>query len=327
MNNRLWQNLDFAQLQAISLVLHNSTGAPSSPVEGQKYMNTTTHIEYTWNWTSWINALDRANHTGTQLAATISDFNTAVRTNRLDQMASPTAEVSMNSQKITSLANPTNLTDAVNLQYVQDLLNWTDWKDSVRCATTANITLSGLQTLDWITVVAWERVLVKDQTTASENGIYVAASSAWSRSEDADEDWELTSATALFIEEWSTYADTQWRITTDWDITIWTTSITFWQIGAWTSYSAWSGVEINGSVISLDTDVAVTKYATNIWDNSNTSFTVTHNLNTLDIQVTVREISSWEEIIVPSQASTVNQAVIEFAAAPTTEQYRVVIQG
>jgi len=76
------------------------------------------------------------------LASTISDFNTAVRINRLDQMASPTAEVSMNSQKITSLANPTNLTDAVNLQYVQDLLNLTDWKDSVRCATTTDITLS-----------------------------------------------------------------------------------------------------------------------------------------------------------------------------------------
>lgn len=62
--------------------------------------------------------LARANHTGTQTASTISDFNTAVRTNRLDQMAAPTAAVSLNSQKITSLADPTSAQDAVTLNYI-----------------------------------------------------------------------------------------------------------------------------------------------------------------------------------------------------------------
>ena len=65
-----------------------------------------------------VNPLDRANHTGTQLASTISDFNTAVQTNRLDQMAAPTAAVSLNSQKITNLADPTNAQDAVTLNYI-----------------------------------------------------------------------------------------------------------------------------------------------------------------------------------------------------------------
>lgn len=69
----------------------------------------------------------RANHTGTQTASTISDFNTAVRTNRLDQMAAPTGSVSLNSQKVTSLATPTDNTDAATKAYVDtkvaDLVN------------------------------------------------------------------------------------------------------------------------------------------------------------------------------------------------------------
>ena len=62
--------------------------------------------------------LARANHTGTQLAATVSDFDTQVRTNRLDQMAAPTGSVSANSQKITNLATATTSTDAINKDYV-----------------------------------------------------------------------------------------------------------------------------------------------------------------------------------------------------------------
>jgi hypothetical protein len=65
-----------------------------------------------------VDPLDRANHTGTQTAATISDFNTAVRTNRLDQMTAPTTSVSMNSQKVTNVATPTDSGDAVNLGYI-----------------------------------------------------------------------------------------------------------------------------------------------------------------------------------------------------------------
>jgi len=69
----------------------------------------------------------RANHTGTQLAATVSDFDTQVRTSRLDQMAAPTGSVSVNSQKITSLGTPTANADAATKLYVDtkvaDLVN------------------------------------------------------------------------------------------------------------------------------------------------------------------------------------------------------------
>jgi hypothetical protein len=68
------------------------------------------------------------------------------------------------------------------------------FKQSVRCATTANITLSGTQTIDGIAVVAADRVLVKNQTTAAQNGIYVVAAGAWTRSLDADAASEIGAA-------------------------------------------------------------------------------------------------------------------------------------
>lgn len=327
MNNRLWQSLDFGQLQALNMALHNSTWAPTSPVEWQKYINTTTHIEYVYNGTDWINALDRSVHTGTQLASTISDFDSQVQTSRLDQMASPTASVDFNGQKITWLGTPTLDTDASTKLYVDNLLNGTDWKDSARVISVANITLSWTQTIDDISVVDWDRVLVAGQTTWSENGIYIVSTGAWARSEDWDDSGDLTPSTCLFIEEGTSYADSQWRITTDWTIVIWTTDIVWAQIGAGTSYTAWNGIDIAWSVISIDDTVVVSKYAVNIWDNSNTSFTITHSLWTLDIQVSVREISTWEEMIVPNQAISTTQCVIEFAVAPTTDEFRVIVQA
>ena len=65
-----------------------------------------------------VDPLARANHTGTQAASTVSDFDTQVRTSRLDQMAAPTASVALNAQKITGLADPTNAQDAVTLNYI-----------------------------------------------------------------------------------------------------------------------------------------------------------------------------------------------------------------
>jgi len=78
-------------------------------------------------------------------------------------------------------------------QTMEDIPDAT-FKRSVRCATTANITLSGTQTIDGIAVVAGDRVLVKEQTTSSQNGIYVVAAGAWTRSLDADSSSKIASA-------------------------------------------------------------------------------------------------------------------------------------
>src|SRR5574343_963665 len=179
-------NFDFKQNQIKNALIHPTTSAPSTPAEGQAYVDTTTHKFMWYNGSAWIDSLARANHTGTQLASTISDFDTQVRTSRLDQMAAPTGSVAMNAQKITGLADPTSAQDAATKAYVDSACAGIVVMVSCRAATTANITLSGTQTIDGVSVIAGDRVLVKNQSTASANGIYVVAAGAWSRSSDAN---------------------------------------------------------------------------------------------------------------------------------------------
>ncbi|WP_244966064.1 phage tail protein [Pseudomonas luteola] len=114
--------------------------------------------------------------------------------------------------------------------YVADELAKLDAKQSVRVATTANITLSGAQSIDGVAVIAGQRVLVKNQTTASENGIYVAATGGWARAADADSSAKVTPGLTVYVEEGVTQADTIWKLVTDGTITLGTTALTFFNI-------------------------------------------------------------------------------------------------
>ncbi len=156
----------------------------------------------------------RANHTGTQVHTTISDFDTGVQANRLDQLAVPTGAVALNSQKITGLANGVASTDAATKGQVDVAQAGLDAKDACRVATTANITLSGEQAIDGVTTTT-DRVLVKNQSTANQNGIYVSASGAWARSTDADANAEVTSGLYTFITEGTANGSTGFVLTTD----------------------------------------------------------------------------------------------------------------
>ncbi len=140
-----------------------------------------------------------------------------------------TADQSMGGFKVTNVATPTASTDAANKSYVDSaVLSGTDLKPSVRVATTANITLSGTQTIDGIAVIAGDRVLVKNQTTASQNGIYVVAAGAWSRATDADTSAEVTCGMMCILEEGAQAAASRiWILTTANPITLGTTSLTF----------------------------------------------------------------------------------------------------
>lgn len=185
--------------------------------------------------------LSRTNHTGTQLASTISDFLNTVFTARLDQMAIPTAAINLNNQRLTNVpTTPGSSTDAVNAAYVDQKLQGLGQKHSVRCATTVNITLSGLQTIDGYTVVAGDLVLVMSQTTASQNGVYVASAGAWSRSGDADTWTKLISA-YCFVEQGTLYHDCGFTCTVDQGGTIETTSV------SWVQFSR-AGVQTVSSV-------------------------------------------------------------------------------
>ncbi|AZD59961.1 Phage tail fiber protein [Pseudomonas chlororaphis subsp. aurantiaca] len=115
-------------------------------------------------------------------------------------------------------------------QRIMEELYKLDSKQSVRVATTANIALAGLQSVDGVALVAGDRVLVKNQTVAKDNGLYVAAAGAWARAADADASSEVTSALIVSVEQGATLADTRWQLVTDGAIVIGSTALVFQNI-------------------------------------------------------------------------------------------------
>lgn len=184
----------------------------------------------------------------TLTASKISDFDAQVRTSRLDQMAAPTTSVSLNSQKITSLAEPTASSDAATKNYVDTVAQGIDAKASVKAASTANLTLSGTQTVDGIALIAGDRILVKNQSTAAENGIYVVGASTWSRSDDANVWAELISA-YVFVEQGTVNADNGYLCTVDAGGTLGSTAVTWVQFSGAGQITAGAGLTKTGNTI------------------------------------------------------------------------------
>lgn len=136
-------------------------------------------------------------------------------------------------------------------EQVQASAQGLDVKASVRVATTGNIDLASVSTIDGVTLADGDRVLVKDQSTASENGIYVHSSGALTRAADADSDDEVTAGLFTFVAEGSTYADTGWVITTNDAITVGTTGITFTQFSGAGQYTAGDGLTLTGTTFDV----------------------------------------------------------------------------
>jgi hypothetical protein len=136
--------------------------------------------------------------------------------------------------------------------YVDNAITGLTWKPAVVCATTANITLSGEQTIDGVTTSA-SRVLVKNQSTGSQNGLYLSGSGAWTRVTDADTGAEIWGC-AVFVEAGgTTNADTQWVNSNATLPVIGTTAITFSQIAGAGTYSATGGITLTGNQFAITT--------------------------------------------------------------------------
>jgi hypothetical protein len=123
---------------------------------------------------------------------------------------------------------PSGSTDIANKSYVDTVAQGLDTKASVVAGTTANITLSGTQTIDGIVLVSGDRVLVKNQTAQADNGLYLCASGAWTRTTDMNT-WAQVPGAYVFVETGSTLADTGWVCTSDAGGTIGVTAITWAQ--------------------------------------------------------------------------------------------------
>jgi hypothetical protein len=195
-----------------------------------------------------------ANGTNTTQIATTA----FVRATRLDQLAAPSADISMANRKLTGLAEPTASQDAATKNYVDLAVQGLAPKASVRAASTANIaTLSGPMTLDGVSLVAGDRVLVKDQTTASQNGIYVVAAGSWARSTDAVAWGELVSA-YVFVESGTVNADMGYLATVDPGGTLGTTSITFVQFSGAGQILAGAGLTKSGNTLDVGAGTGIT---------------------------------------------------------------------
>jgi hypothetical protein len=268
--------------------------------------------------------------------------------NKLHDFALATSAVDLNNQKITNLTDPTNPQDAANKRYVDAAVVGIDWKASVRAATTAAITLAtGLEngdTLDGVTLATGDRVLVKNQTDATENGLYVVAvSGAPTRSSDADTAAEITASFAVFVEEGTVNADSGWTLTNNGTITVGTSELSFTQFTGLGQITAGDGLTktantlnvvpgdgllVTADSVKIDRTVVVTKYATNIGDGTATSYTVTHNLATKDVIVSIYDNASpYAEVMTDVEHTTTNTITVLFSVAPTTDKYRVVVHA
>lgn len=188
--------------------------------------------------------------TFTKLTVNGKGLVTAASNATLNDIATATADYSLGGFKLTNLAEPVGAQDAATKNYVDGVAQGLDIKASVKCATTVNITLSGTQTIDGVAVVAGNRVLVKDQSAPSSNGIWVVAAGAWTRATDMDTWAEVPSAFA-FVEQGTSQADTSWVCSSDAGGTLGTTAITFFQFGSASAYLAGNGLALAGNTFSV----------------------------------------------------------------------------
>ena len=182
----------------------------------------------------------------------ISDFDSGVITNRLDEFAAPLNAVSLNSQLITNLATPTQTAHAATKGYVDSVSQGLDVKDSVKVATTANITLSGTQTIDGVSVSADERVLVKNQNTQTENGLYLCKASSWVRTSDLAAGSDAAGM-FTFVEQGSVNADIGFVCTSNkGSAVVGTNNLAYSTFSSSGNVTAGDGLDKNGNELSVD---------------------------------------------------------------------------
>jgi len=247
--------------------------------------------------------------------------------------------------KAINLPTPSASGDAASKSYVDSLVEGLAWKDSCRVATQSNLNLASPgATIDGISMASQDRVLVRSQSTASQNGIYVwnGASTAMTRSLDASTFDELEQAVTT-VEEGTSAATTyrQDQI----NGTIGSSSISWVTFGTGAPAASETTAGIAELATQAETDAGtddlrivtplklatwsgrIKKYAVSIGDGSATSYTVTHNLASRDVHVTVYNASTYDEVITDVTHATTNTLTIVFASAPGSGAYRVVVTG
>ncbi len=248
--------------------------------------------------------------------------------------------------RILNLPDPTLAQHAATKAYVDSAIEGIAWKDSVRVASVANLTIASPgATIDGITMVANDRFLAKNQTTASENGLYIWNGAATPATRAADMNTAAEVEQAVVTVEEGTSAGATFRQTAV-NVTLGTTNL------AWTNFgtSAPAASEATSGIAEIatqaETDAGTDdlrfitplklatyanrklKYSANFGDGSATSYAITHNLNTKDVHVSIFETGGSErEVFCEIRRTSVNQITILVNTAPASNAYRVVVMG
>lgn len=280
MAQKFLTNLDLNSNQLINAKFESlATDPTTGNFEGRLYFNTATFTLKVYANAAWrktVHSIASGGSAGITEALTVSESNGTVTltlnvadadsaglltaaffTDLTNATSSATANAiaKRDGSGNISVATPTQDGHAATKGYVDSARSGLDVKQSVRVATTAAINLSSDleagDVVDGITLVAGDRVLVKNQGTASENGIYVAVSSgAASRATDADTNTEVTAGMFTFVEEGTVNADSGFVLTTDGAITLGTTSLVFVQFSGAGQITAGDGLTKSGNTVN-----------------------------------------------------------------------------
>lgn len=267
-----------ANLIQIKRRTSGATGAPASLATAELAYNEVDNVLYIGRSNSTISTVGglgafvaltgtntlTGNYTfqtgSTTFSGTVSGagIDTYVLAKRLDQFAAPNADVSINSNRLTNVADPVNAQDAATKAYVDAARSGLDVKASVRVATTTAGTLATSfangQIVDGVTLVTGDRILIKNQAGGSENGIYtVNATGAPTRATDADANTEVTPGMFTFVEDGTTNAASGWVLSNTGSISLGTTALTFALFSMAGNIMAGAGLSKTGDVLSVGT--------------------------------------------------------------------------
>lgn len=390
-------NLDLNKNSLLNPRVHPTTPAPSSPVAGQLWYDTSVNKLYYYNGTAWIDCtggtasvsdattsakgivqlagdlagtaaspqiaagvivdadVAAANKDGQTTTPSLRTLGTGAQqalpgNARISQLGAAQANVDMGNYSIINLIGPTNPADAANKQYVDNTAQGLDAKQSVKAASTANLTLSGTQTVDGVALIVGDRILVKDQTTQANNGIYGVASGSWLRSTDADT-WTELPGSFVFVEQGTVNADSGWVCTSDQGGTLNTTAVTWTQFSGAGQITDGLGllktgntldVRVDGTTIAITSDIlgvapgaivsaGGARYYSSATHGAGTNITIaqaTHGCRaSRGLIVQCRVDATGEEVLVDTYVAATGDVTVQFAVSQTANTIRTTIIG